>query len=71
MRTLQEALDYLNYHAPTETTLAKHENVNRQFQSLMTAIWDSIPEGPGKTTAIRAIGRARMECNSAIANNGQ
>lgn len=67
----EDALAYLAYHAPTDETLPKHEKVNNEFQMLVEQIWDSIPEGPGKTVAIRAIGSARMECNSAIANNGQ
>lgn len=67
----EEALAYLNYHAPTAETLPRHEAVNTAFQQLVDQLWDQLPEGPGKTVAIRAIGAARMECNSAIANNGQ
>lgn len=67
---LEEALAYLNYHAPNADTKARHENVNTAFRALVSEIWDDLPEGPGKTVAIRAIGSARMECNSAIANGG-
>lgn len=70
MRTLDEALDYLNYHSPNEETIPKHNAVNNAFQQLMKDLWNQIPDGPGKTVAIRAIGAARMQCNSAIANNG-
>lgn len=67
----EEALAYLSYHAPTPETLPKHQAVNDAFQRLLNDLWDHIPEGPGKTVAIRAIGRARMECNSTIANGGE
>jgi hypothetical protein len=70
IRTLNGALDYLDYHAPTEETLPKHRAVNAGFKELMVKIYGILPDGPGKTVAIRAIGRARMECNSAIATGG-
>lgn len=71
LRTLDGAMSYLDYHAPTPDTLPRHETVNGAFQMLAAQIWASLPDGPGKTVAIRAIGRARMECNSCIANGGQ
>ena len=71
LRTLEGALSYLDYHAPNADTLPRHERVNNHFQRLLADIWSSLPDGPGKTIALRAIGRARMECNSCIANGGQ
>lgn len=70
LRTLEGAVEFLDYHAPTEETRPKHEAVNAAFKSLIVQLWDSIPDGPGKTVAIRAIGDARIACNSAIANGG-
>lgn len=70
MRTLDEALSYLDYHSPDENTIPKHQAVNDAFQTLMKDLWKTLPDGPGKTVAIRAIGAARMQCNSCIANNG-
>jgi hypothetical protein len=70
MRTLEEAKSYLNYHSPDADALPRHEAVNTAFQQLIEAIWKFIPDGPGKTVAVRAIGTARMQCNSAIANKG-
>lgn len=70
MRTLKEAQDYLNYHAPDAETIPKHETINFAFLELINAVWDAIPDGPGKTIAVRAIGAARMQCNSAIAHKG-
>ncbi len=71
LRTLDGALSYLDYHAPNDDTLPRHGAVNAAFQKLATEIWSALPDGPGKTVALRAIGRARMECNSCIANCGQ
>jgi hypothetical protein len=70
LETLEDAKNYLNYHAPNEDQKAQHQFVNSAFQDLMTSVWDFLPEGPGKTIAIRAIGAARMQCNSCIANEG-
>lgn len=71
LRTVEGAMLYLDYHAPNADTLPRHKRVNNHFQRLMADIWSSLPDGPGKTVAVRAIGRARMECNSCIANGGQ
>lgn len=71
LRTLEGAKSFLDYHSPDEDAKINHGNVNNNFQVLMGNIWESLPDGPGKTAAIRAIGRARMECNSCIANGGQ
>lgn len=71
LRTVDGALSYLSYHAPNDDTLPRHERVNHSFQTLLRDIWSYLPDGPGKTVAVRAINRARMECNSTIANAGQ
>lgn len=70
LTTKEGALDYLTYHATNEVTVDQHTAVNMAFQNLLDHVWDFIPPGPGKTIAIRSLGRARMDCNSAIANNG-
>lgn len=71
LRTIEGAVSFLDYHAPTEDTLPRHNAVNAAFQTLIKELWDVLPDGPGKTVTIRAVGRARMECNSCIANGGQ
>ncbi|SRR6266404_636310 len=71
LRTLAGAVYFLDYHAPNGDTLPRHSAVNKAFQELINQIWNVLPDGPGKTVTIRAIGRARMECNSCIANGGQ
>lgn len=71
LRTLDGALYFLDYHAPNDDTLPRHSAVNIAFQQLWTEVASCLPDGPGKTVALRAVGRARMECNSCIANGGQ
>lgn len=71
LRTLDGALSFLDYHPPNPDTQPRHERVNNHFQRLLADIWSSLPDGPGKTVAVRALNRARMECNSCIANGGQ
>lgn len=71
LRTLDGALFYLDYHTPNADTLPRHNAVNVAFQKLWTEVASALPDGPGKTVALRAVGRARMECNSCIANGGQ
>jgi hypothetical protein len=70
MRSLEEALEYLRYHSPDDDTIPHHEAVNTAFKQLAITLWEHLPDGPGKTVAIRAIGVARMQCNSCIANQG-
>jgi hypothetical protein len=71
MRTKDEAIDHFEYHPPTEETLPKHQKVTAIFINVVDKIWDVVPDGPGKTLALRKLSEARMAFNSAIANNGQ
>lgn len=71
LRTKEGATEFLNYHAPDADAVKSHAAINEAFQALIGAIWDSLPDGPGKTVAVRSLNRARMDCNSAIANGGQ
>lgn len=70
LRTKEGALEFLSYHAPTEETKWRHEEVNNHFQVLLNYFWEILPDGPGKTRFIHALNMARMEANSCIANKG-
>lgn len=70
LRTLEGATYFLDYHKPDEDAVINHGNVNNNFQVLLANIWESLPDGPGKTRFIHALNRARMEANSCIANEG-
>lgn len=71
MRTKQEAIEHFQYKPPTDETRPKYGVVTSEFIRLVDAIYDRIPEGPGKTVALRKLSEARMAVNSAIANGGQ
>lgn len=71
LRTKEGATDFLNYHAPDADAVKCHAAINEGFQSLIKNIWEYLPDGPGKTVAVRSLNRARMDCNSCIANGGQ
>jgi hypothetical protein len=70
LRTLEGALEYLDYHSPNDVQVKAHAQVNAVFQTLLNDLWNFIPDGPGKTVAVRELNRARMTFNSAIANDG-
>jgi hypothetical protein len=46
------------------------DHVNLNFDQLLKNIWQHVPDGPGKTVAVRALHSAQMQFNSAIANGG-
>lgn len=71
MRTKEEALAHFKYKAPNEETRPKFALVTDWFVGMVEAIYDVIPDGPGKTLALRKLSEARMAVNSAIANEGQ
>jgi hypothetical protein len=70
LRTRDGQLQFLDYHAPDETQAKSHSIVNRATQDYWQEVANAIPDGPGKTRALHAVQRARMEMNCAIANHG-
>ena len=70
-RTKEGAVEHFKYKAPDEATRPKYGAVTRAFVAIVEEIYDLIPEGPGKTLALRELSKARMAVNSAIANQGQ
>jgi hypothetical protein len=71
MRTKAEAIEFLQYKPPCDTERPLYALVTDAFIELVKVIYDTMPDGPGKTVAIRKIADARMSVNSAIANRGQ
>lgn len=70
LRTFEGALRFLSYHRPNAAARAAHQNIDTNFQALLSAVWDVIPEGPGRTVFLRSLNLARMDANCAIANLG-
>lgn len=71
MRTKAEAIEFFTHKPPDATTVPLYSLVSEWFIALVDAIYDTMPDGPGKTVALRKISEARMAVNSAIANKGQ
>lgn len=71
LRSLAGAKDFILPKEVDNGAKASMATVSYRFQLLVDNIWDYIPEGPGKTVAVRSIKRALMDCNSAICNGGQ
>ena len=69
--TKEGAIAHFKYKAPDETTRPKYGAITRAFVALVTEIFDLMPDGPGRTLALRKLSEARMQVNSAIANEGQ
>lgn len=71
MRSLDEAFDQFAYHPATDVTAPKHAKVRDLFGALLPELWDSVPDGPEKTLAIRKLQEAQMFANLAIALTGE
>ena len=71
MRTKQEAIEFFQFKPPDEDTAPLYRLVTDSFILLVDVIYDAMPDGPGKTVALRKISEARMAVNSTIANKGQ
>lgn len=67
-----EEIEFLfTYHPPTPEQARRYEVVNQAFQRCAKDIVDLMPDGPGKTVAMRKLGEARMSVNMAIALEGR
>lgn len=67
----QEIREIFSYHPPTEEQREIYEQINKAFIQLGLTIAPLLPDGPGKTVAIRALSDARMKCNASVALEGR
>ncbi len=63
--------DMFEYHAWSEEQLSKGRLIRKALAYAVQAIIESVPPSPDRTTAIRKIREARMDCNSAITHGGK
>lgn len=63
--------DIFSYHAPTEEQRETYERINAAFIQLALEVEPLMPDGPGKTAAMRSLSSARMACNASIALEGR
>jgi hypothetical protein len=75
MRTIEEVLPLFRNHTPDpdldQDRIKRHEDVDVLFTEMVVRLWHLMPDGPGKTVAIRSLQESRMWCNAAIANQGK
>lgn len=66
-----EIADIFTYHAPTPEQRETYEQINAAFVECAKKVASLMPDGPGRTVAIRALSDARMKCNASIALEGK
>lgn len=71
LMTKEGAVAHFKYKAPDETTRPKYGTVTRAFVAIVEELYDLMPDGPGRTLALRKLEDARAAVNSTIANEGQ
>lgn len=67
----KEINEIFSYHAPTENERATYEAINKAFIECANKVIPLLPDGPGKTVAVRKLAEARMNCNSSVALKGE
>lgn len=60
-----------SYHPPNEKQRETYELINLAFIKCAEEVAALMPDGPGKTAAIRKLADARMACNAAVALGGK
>ena len=63
--------DAFEYHAWDATKQALGAGVRRALAEAVRVIVASVPPSPDRSSAIRKIREARMDCNSAITHDGK
>lgn len=68
----EEMLEFIfTYHAPTEEQRAAHSASNKIIFDAVKELEKLMPNGPGKTVAIRKLAEARQAVHAAIALEGK
>ena len=69
--TYEQIKDIFTYHAPTPEQREIYEQINAAFVACAVVIEPLLPEGPGKTVAIRKLAEARMQANASVSLEGR
>jgi hypothetical protein len=69
--TNEQIREIFSYHPPTPEQREIYEKINAAFIQCAGAIEPLMPEGPGKTVAIRKLAEARMQANASVALEGR
>lgn len=69
---IEQAIDDLFEYQPWSSEMvAKGVQVREALANAVKVIVANVPPSPDRSTAIRKIREARMDCNSAITHNGR
>lgn len=63
--------DIFSHHPPSDLQAEAYELIRGAFRRCALSIAPLLPDGPGKTTAIRELKNAMMAANSAVALEGK
>lgn len=66
--TLDNVDDLFTYHSPTAEQIPRFKRINKAAHALAVAILTDAPDCADRSSALRLVRQARMEANSAIAN---
>jgi hypothetical protein len=66
----REIEEIFSYHPPNEQQRETYEQINQAYIQCAKTIAPLLPDGPGKTAAIRKLADARMASNASVALGG-
>lgn len=69
--TQNELQDIFTYHAPTIDQVEDYNKINDAYLKCAQIVNSILPEGPGKTVAIRKLSEARMQSNHCLSLGGK
>jgi hypothetical protein len=67
-----EKIEFIfTYHAPNKADAETYSKINEAFIELGKKVIPLLPDGPGKTAAVRKLSDSRMACNASVALKGE
>lgn len=69
--TDEELKDVMDYHKWSDEQIKTGQAVRDSIGAALKIIIETVPPSPDRSTAIRKLRDARMDCNSAITHNGK
>ena len=71
LATDEEIKDIMDYHEWTDAQIKDGTAIRESLGAAMKLIINTVPPCLDRSTAIRKLREARMDCNSAITHNGK
>lgn len=66
----EELKDVMDYHKWDEQKIEAGQKVRDSLGAALKVIIETVPPSPDRSTAIRKLREARMDCNSALTHSG-